>query len=69
MSGEASGALSADARASRLYRADLAELLRLAGPVVVSRVGVMTMGLTDAVVVRPLFGNPAGLPGAGLGAG
>jgi len=32
-------------------RADLAELLRLAGPVVASRVGVMTMGLTDVVVV------------------
>ncbi len=51
MSGDASGAVSPDARARHLYRADLAELLRLAGPVVVSRVGVMTMGLTDAVVV------------------
>jgi MATE family multidrug resistance protein len=30
---------------------DLATLLRLAGPVVVSRLGIMTMGLTDALVV------------------
>jgi MATE family multidrug resistance protein len=51
MSGSAAGALSADDRAPALIRADLAELLRLAGPVVASRVGVMTMGLTDAVVV------------------
>ncbi|MBA3811705.1 MAG: MATE family efflux transporter [Caulobacteraceae bacterium] len=32
-------------------RSDLGELLRLAGPVVASRLGVMTMGLTDVVVV------------------
>jgi MATE family multidrug resistance protein len=51
MNGDASGAIPPDARARHLYRADLAELLRLAGPVVISRVGVMTMGLTDAVVV------------------
>lgn len=51
MSGPAAGALSADDRAPALIRADLSELLRLAGPVVASRVGVMTMGLTDAVVV------------------
>jgi multidrug resistance protein, MATE family len=37
--------------APRLIRIDLAELLRLAGPVVAARVGVMTMGLTDALVV------------------
>ena len=30
---------------------DLIELLRLAGPVVLSRLGIMVMGLTDAVVV------------------
>ncbi|MEO7026803.1 MAG: MATE family efflux transporter, partial [Caulobacteraceae bacterium] len=30
---------------------DLGELLRLAGPVVAARVGVMTMGVTDAVIV------------------
>jgi MATE family multidrug resistance protein len=51
MSGDASGARPVEARGRDLFRADLAELLRLAGPVVVSRVGVMTMGLTDAVVV------------------
>jgi MATE family multidrug resistance protein len=32
-------------------RAELAELLKLAGPVVASRLGVMVMGLTDALVV------------------
>jgi MATE family multidrug resistance protein len=51
MSGDASRALTAGARAPDLLRADIAELLRLAGPVVTARVGVMTMGLTDAVVV------------------
>jgi MATE family multidrug resistance protein len=51
MTGDASGALDAGARAPSLFRGDLAELLRLAGPVVASRLGVMTMGLTDAVVV------------------
>ena len=51
MSGPAAGALSADERAPALIRSDLAELLRLAGPVVASRVGVMTMGLTDTIVV------------------
>ena len=51
MNGPAAGAPSADARVPAFIRADLAELLHLAGPVVASRVGVMTMGLTDAVVV------------------
>lgn len=32
-------------------RADLTELLRLAGPVIAARIGIMVMGLTDAVVV------------------
>lgn len=32
-------------------RADLAQLLTLSGPVVLSRLGIMTMGLCDAVVV------------------
>lgn len=32
-------------------RHDLSQLLRLSGPVVLARLGVMTMGLTDAVVV------------------
>src|ERR1700744_4554085 len=32
-------------------REDLARLLKLAGPVVLSRLGIMTMGLSDAIVV------------------
>ena len=31
--------------------ADLSELLKLAGPVILSRLGIMMMGLTDAIVV------------------
>lgn len=34
-----------------LVRADLTQLLKLSGPVVLSRLGIMAMGLTDAVVV------------------
>jgi MATE family multidrug resistance protein len=34
-----------------VWRSDLADLLRLAGPVAVARLGIMTMGLSDAVVV------------------
>jgi MATE family multidrug resistance protein len=34
-----------------LYRTDLSTLLRLSGPVVLSRLGIMAMGLTDAIVV------------------
>ena len=51
MSGDACCARSAGARTPDPFRGDLTDLLRLAGPVVISRVGVMTMGLTDAVVV------------------
>jgi MATE family multidrug resistance protein len=32
-------------------REDLSRLLRLSGPVVASRLAIMTMGLTDAIVV------------------
>jgi MATE family multidrug resistance protein len=32
-------------------RTELAELLKLSGPVVISRLGIMAMGLTDAIVV------------------
>src|ERR1700712_5267618 len=32
-------------------RVELAELLKLAGPVVISRLGIMAMGLSDAIVV------------------
>jgi MATE family multidrug resistance protein len=39
------------ARRASLVRADLAQLLKLSGPVVLSRLGIMAMGLTDAIVV------------------
>ncbi len=51
MRGPAAGAPPIAGAAPALVRRDLAELLRLAGPVVASRLGMMTMGLTDAVVV------------------
>ena len=51
MRGPAAGAPSIARAAPALVRRDLAELLRMAGPVVASRLGMMTMGLTDAVVV------------------
>ena len=35
----------------RLWRRDLTDLLRLAGPVVGARLGIMTMGLSDSIVV------------------
>jgi MATE family multidrug resistance protein len=35
----------------RPFFAELSELLRLAGPVIAARIGIMVMGLTDAVVV------------------
>jgi multidrug resistance protein, MATE family len=50
MRGDAAGA-AAVAGAPHPILADLGELLHLAGPVVASRLGVMTMGLTDVVVV------------------
>ncbi|MDZ4053615.1 MAG: MATE family efflux transporter, partial [Phenylobacterium sp.] len=34
-----------------LVRQDLRRLLRLSGPVVLARLGIMTMGLMDAIVV------------------
>ncbi|HZZ35579.1 MAG TPA: MATE family efflux transporter [Caulobacteraceae bacterium] len=51
MSGQAADATSRVGGAADLIRNDLAELLRLAWPVVFARVGIMTMGLTDALVV------------------
>jgi MATE family multidrug resistance protein len=51
MSGQAADATSRAGGAADLIRSDLAELLRLAWPVVFARVGIMTMGLTDALVV------------------
>ena len=51
MSGEAAAASPVPARAAHPIRGDLNRLAKLAGPVVVSRIGVMMMGLTDTVVV------------------
>src|SRR6185312_15426200 len=51
MSGEAAAAASLPRSPWRPLRDDLARLGRLAEPVVISRLGVMTMGLTDTVVV------------------
>ena len=39
-----------DGRA-HLVRAELAQLMKLSGPVVISRLGIMAMGLSDAIVV------------------
>jgi MATE family multidrug resistance protein len=50
MSGEAAVAASRAASSAHPIRADLTRLTRLAGPVVASRLGVMTMGLTDTIV-------------------
>jgi MATE family multidrug resistance protein len=36
---------------ANLVRSDLAQLLKLSGPVVIARLGIMTMGLSDAIVV------------------
>src|SRR5258708_39976354 len=36
---------------SRPVRTELAELMKLSGPVVISRLGIMAMGLSDAIVV------------------
>lgn len=51
MSGEAAEAASRSARGAPSFRADFGVLAKLAGPVVISRLGVMTMGLTDTIVV------------------
>jgi MATE family multidrug resistance protein len=50
MSGEAAAASGAGAPAHPI-RSDLNRLAKLAGPVVVARLGVMTMGLSDTIVV------------------
>ena len=51
MSGEAATAASGLGAAAHPIRSDLNRLAKLAGPVVVARLGVMTMGLTDTIVV------------------
>jgi len=47
----AAQAFSASGGRYALVRTDLAQLLKLSGPVVLSRLGIMAMGLTDAIVV------------------
>ena len=51
MSGEAAVAASRSALPTPTIRTDLTRLAKLAGPVIVARLGVMAMGLTDAIVV------------------
>lgn len=48
---DAAGAALSPERPHGPIMTDLIELLRLAGPVVLSRLGIMVMGLTDAIVV------------------
>ena len=43
--------MTRDAVRLRFRAGELSELLRLAGPVILARLGIMAMGLTDAVVV------------------
>src|SRR5882757_4462749 len=51
MDAQAASAVSRKGAPAGPIRTDLSTLLRLAGPVVFSRLGIMTMGLTDAIVV------------------
>ncbi|HEX3918779.1 MAG TPA: MATE family efflux transporter [Caulobacteraceae bacterium] len=51
MSGEAAAAAPRAGSPAHPIRSDLQRLAKLAAPVVASRVGIMTMGLTDTIVV------------------
>ena len=51
MDRSAAQASSVAAGRLRPVRTELAELLKLSGPVVISRLGIMAMGLSDAIVV------------------
>jgi MATE family multidrug resistance protein len=51
MSRQAAGATSPPGAVPHPIRDDLVELARLAGPVVISRLGIMTMGVSDAIVI------------------
>jgi MATE family multidrug resistance protein len=51
MDAQAASAASRKGAPGGPIRTDLSTLLKLAGPVVFSRLGIMTMGLTDAIVV------------------
>src|ERR1700761_8259584 len=50
MSGEAAVAASHAGSARQAIRVDFSRLTKLAGPVVISRLGVMAMGLSDTIV-------------------
>jgi len=50
MSGEAAAAAAPVQPSAHPIRTDFSRLARLAGPVVISRLGIMTMGLTDTIV-------------------
>lgn len=54
------------APASSLWRKDLIALLRLTGPVAAGRLGVMAMGLTDALVVGRYSADQLGFLALGL---
>jgi MATE family multidrug resistance protein len=51
MDAQAASAVSRTGAPGGLIRTDLKTLVRLAGPVIFSRLGIMTMGLTDAIIV------------------
>src|ERR1700761_8745129 len=51
MDARAPNAVSRSGAPSGRIQSDLIALLTLAGPVVLSRLGIMTMGLTDAIIV------------------
>lgn len=51
MAGPAAPSAPAAAACQSLVRQDLSLLLKLSGPVVLARLGIMTMGLMDAIVV------------------
>lgn len=51
MSSQTAAAAPRKAEPGGDIRAELNELLRLSGPVVAARLGIMTMGLTDAIIV------------------
>jgi MATE family multidrug resistance protein len=51
MDAPAASTVSRPGAPAELILQDLSALLRLAGPVVLSRLGIMTMGLTDTIVV------------------
>jgi MATE family multidrug resistance protein len=58
-------AASRDARRRRLALGELASLLRLAGPIIVSQLGQVGMNTADTIMVGPLGATP--LASAGLG--